>query len=330
MLRRISVSSAVVGAKALRACAATAACCSTSFALTLASARVASLRACASQAQQQQSAVDVENWTLNAEIVARHQRVQAKWVELGERFASLAAAKDYAGVLAAVDEGFALMHEVGLDDSPVHCPVMLNMTRAQAHYNLGGFDAALQSAAEAKAYFDRRSAAGKKGASAAAAADEARVREIGEFMGFVQLQRGDYRAALAIFDEMLQWVAVGSRNSLPMVQVAAQNMKRTLQTGRGRALYGIAVHGGGEEDKRQLLDAALDVIVESLSAHVDEKDVPSARMALDTATLCYCALGDTDKATEACDKLESWCTRHSDAEGLALVASRRAEIAALK
>lgn len=311
------------------------------------------LRSCARfSSSQQKSAVDVENWTLNKEVVARHQEVQTKWIELSERFQKLAAENNFADQLTAVDEGFELFAQVGADDSPVHCPVMLHMTKAQAHFNLKNFGAALESATSAKEYFvsrgwkdhhpqqqQQQSSSSSSGGGATSAADEARVREIIEFIGFVHLERGSFNEALAIFNSMLEWVAVGSRKALPMVQVAAVNMKRTLQTGKGRALYGLAKQqGGGSDavdnnngsDKRQLLDEALDLIVESLSAHVDSSDVVSARMALDTATLCYCALGELDRAAEACDKLESWCARHDDKEGLALASSRRQEIASLR
>lgn len=281
------------------------------------------------------SPVDVENWTLDEAIVKRHQQIQEKWLNLSNDFSRFKRDGDNQSILTAVDGGLKLFDEVGADDSPVHCRQMLWMTKAQAHLNRKEFDAAFENAKKAYDLFvDETERTSSPSSRARGSTQEGSLREVREFLGFVQLERGNFKDALEIFDEMLSWVAEGSRKSLPMVQVLAINMKRTLQTGKARALYGIATAkptssaDGGQEivDSRALIDQSLDLLIESLSAHVDEKDVESAKMALDYAALCYCAVGDFSKAEDACDKLEGWCRRHGDEAGLALAETRRKEI----
>jgi tetratricopeptide (TPR) repeat protein len=265
--------------------------------------------------------VDVENWTLDEAIVKRHQEIQEKWLKLSNDFSQMKQENNNAGILQAVDEGLKLYDQVGADDSPVRCRQMLWMTKAQAHLNRKEYEASYENANKAREEF--------QSSEHRAAADEGHYREIIEFIGFVQLERGKYKEALEIFDEMLTWVSEGSRKALPMVQVMAVNMKRTLQTGKARALYGLAI-STKDADTKSLLNQSIDLLIDSLSAHVDEEDVSAAKMALDYATLCYCALGDLSKAEDACDKLEGWCKRNKDEAGLELAATRRAEIEELK
>lgn len=273
--------------------------------------------------------VDVEKWTLDEKIVKRHQEIQEKWLNLASEFTRLKQEGCSRGILEAVDQGLNLFDEVGAYDAPVHCRQMLWMTKAQAHLNLKEFDASFENAKKAYDAYLAEQQQTKRKSSEASASEEGSLREVREFLGFVELERGNNKEALEIFDEMLMWVSEGSRKALPMVQVLAVNMKRTLQTGKARALYGLATNptsSAAEVDSRALLDQSVDLLIDSLSAHVDEKDVESAKMALDYAVLCYCAMGDLSKAEDACDKLEGWCRRYDDEAGLALADSRRKEI----
>ena len=262
--------------------------------------------------------VNVESFTLDDAIVSKHALIHGKWIELSNELAALSKGGQHRDILTAVEKGFTLLRDVGAEDSPVHCEPMLLMTQAQANYNLKQWAAATQSASRALDLVKQ----GRGGD-----ADEGRLREIEEFIAYTQLEQGDAQDALARFDALLAWVASGSRKSLPMVQVVAVNMKRTLQSGKARALLLLARGGGGDTvDRRALLGQSLDLFIESLSEHVDAKDVEATKMALDGAVLCYCALGELTKAQEACEKLTNWCRRHNDVAGLELAATRVAEL----
>ena len=312
-------------------------CCSSLFAIskktTTSFGAVAfsstSVRFCSSSTYK--NPVDVENWTLDEEIVKRHQQVQQKWVDLAQSFRDLKEENNHQGVLEKVEEGFKLLQEVGAENSPVQCSQMLLMTKAQAHFNLKQFDQAFENAQKARQeYHMSNNSNNNNNSTTTAALDEGSIRDTTQFLGFVELERGNYQQALDIFDGLLVWVNEDSRKALPMVQVLAVNMKRTIQTGKARALYGLATSSSSSVDSKALLNESLDLLIDSLSAHVDEKDVEFAKSALDNAILCYCALGDYSKAEDACDKLQGWCKRHDDEQGLELAESRRKEIEGLK
>jgi hypothetical protein len=239
-------------------------------------------------------------------------------MDLGSRLSAAQTARNSTELLAAVKSGFDLLASCGADDAPVNCEAMLLLTQAQAQLQLKQLDEAVLAARRAQTLYE-----------AGGPTNVARAMEAKEFAAFIEVERGQAAVAEKMFEELLEWANVGSRKELPMAQVAAVNMRRTVQTGKAMALYRRATTEANA-DVRGLCDQALDLLTESLSAHVDAEDVASAKMALNYAVQCFVALKDLDHASEACDKLEAWCRKHEDADGLQLAEARRAEIARIQ
>jgi hypothetical protein len=254
--------------------------------------------------------VNVEEFTLNEEIVFRHLEIHKRWSELGDKLVEAKAAKDYATILSQATGGLEYFKEVGAEDAPLQCEPMLLMEASQASFNLKSYDDAMGYALRAKAAIE-----------ATKNKDMAKLMEVNEFIGHIQLKNGNLKDAKVTFDAVLTWIDVDSKSAMPMVSVAAREMRRTVLLGVGLAIEAEAHALEAEgRDAQPVFSAALDKLVESLDAHIEAGDVHSVRDALSGCLRCFIGLKDQSQATDTCRKYRSWCERHEDPEGMAAVA----------
>lgn len=256
----------------------------------------------------QQNPVNVEEFTLNEEIVKRHQEIAERWKTIADNITSKRAAKEHKELLTLIDDGIRFFNEVGAIDSPIQAEAMLYLEASQAHYNLGAYSEAMDAAKKALASVEREDIV-----------DLAKLYEIKEFIAFIELKQGNAKKAEESFAEILQWIDVGSRTAMPMVSVAARKQRRTTIMGLGLSM--VAQATAAEEaqtgEHRTIFSAALDKLVESLDEHIEEKDMQSVKETLMGALKCFIGLNDVPQAQQTCKKYISWCSRHGDTEGVA-------------
>lgn len=248
------------------------------------------------------TAVNVEAFTLNDDIVAEDMKWQSSWKEFQDALNSFRVSRNFKAMVKHLEAGKELYMRAGPDNSPVNCNAALSMEKAQAHYNLGETDLALIEARDARRAYEN-------------VKDVVGSTEGAEFEGFVLLKGGDAGKAHAVFTELVRWMDNEARREMPMVQLHAKNLRRTTTMGLGMAL---AAKGNHSE--------ALDKLIDALQAHVEEGDVSSGKMTLSCAVECYVALRDYGQAAETCEKLKKWCSRNGDEEGAAAADRRLAEL----
>jgi hypothetical protein len=260
--------------------------------------------------------VDVENFTLNPEIVAADMAANQRWLALSGKLTELRRRGDVEGLRTAIDEAFTLLNEVGPERSPHQSAVLLRLERAQVEMNIGEFDAAFRHAT--KAYEDLAAYEG-------AARDTTRMMEAREMIAFIELQRGNAHAAEEAFRDLLRWIDHGSSKEMPMVRVAAKNMRRSVLMGLGETLL---LKSKTSQDPRVEAREALDHLIEALSQHVDESDFPAGKRTIVAAYHCFMTLGDKKQAAVTCERLTRWCTKHDDEAGLRLAQEFKARTGA--
>ena len=157
------------------------------------------------------SAVNVEEFTLNPEVVERDMAAAKRWMALGESLTAHKKANDNAAIVDTIQSGFALLKELGEDAAPVNCEPMLLMELALAELNDGRAKEALAAAEKARALHE----------AVKPSPDEAQLGEIREFCAFATLASGEALAAKEQFDALINWIDVGSSKAMPMVRVAA-------------------------------------------------------------------------------------------------------------
>lgn len=258
------------------------------------------------------SAVNVEEFTLNNEIVKRDLENMAKWNALSEEMDAARAAADYAALLQHVAKGLRMLDEMGAANAPIQCECLLCMEASQAHYNLKQYDDALRCAERAR---NSLVADGKPELQ-----DKAQIAEIEVFMGFTLCKQGEGAEAQELLQKVLNWIDVDAKSSMPMQAVAAVNLRRSVLTGIGESitLQASALAKKGETaEARELFAKALDILIEGLNQHIDENDVNLVKSTLVSILKCFEGLGDVAQAVTTCRKYVSWCRRHDDAAGVA-------------
>lgn len=254
------------------------------------------------------SAVDVEAFTLNEDVVRADMEAMAKWNQLSDVLSSSRATKDYNKIISETERGLELLGQLGPLNSPIQCETHLCLEASQAHYNLENFEAALTSANRAK----------KSLLENKEMVDASKLAEVNEFIGYILLKQGKGPEAEKQFQEVLKWITVDSRTAMPMQAVAAVEMKRTTLMGVGLSQARCAemeeATGG---DPRPGYGKALDVLIEALNLHIDENDFQSVKTTLSGVLKCFIGVGDVPQAVSTSQKYISWCDRHNDADGAA-------------
>lgn len=270
------------------------------------------LRACSATAAppagQQQSAVNVEEFTLNDEVVQRDMENMRKWNELSEALEEARQAANYAAVLEHVQAGLARLKEVGALNAPIQAECLLCMEGAQAHFNMKQLVEAEKMARQAKVSLM---------ADRPELRDNAQLAEIDQFIGFVLCDQGKPKEAHAVFEEVLRWIDVDAKSAMPMQAVAAVNLRRTVVTGVGRSLALLAEQKAAADGAaKEEFGKALDILIDALNLHIDENDFEMVKTTLHSILKCFEGIGDAQQAVTTCRKYISWCSRHEDAVGV--------------
>ncbi|KPI84603.1 hypothetical protein ABL78_6335 [Leptomonas seymouri] len=258
------------------------------------------------------SAVNVEDFTLNEEVVKRDVENMAKWNALSGEIDAARATGDYRVLLSHVHKGLQMLDEVGAVNAPIQCECLLCMEASQAHFNLGQYDDALR-------YAERARNSLLQGVKPSLQ-DKAQIAEIEVFMGFTLCKQGEASEAQELLQKVLTWVDVDAKSAMPMQAVAAVNLRRSVLTGIGQSitLQGSALATKGEtSEAKELFAKALDILIEGLNQHIDENDFNLVKSTLDSILTCFEGLGDVAQAVTTCRKYVSWCRRHDDAAGVA-------------
>lgn len=142
------------------------------------------------------------------------------------------------------------------------------------------------------------------------------MAEINEFIGFIAVKQLDHDKAIEVLSFVLQWIDNGSRKALPMIAVAAANMRRTTLMGLGMAkeLKAAADTKLGL-DGRSTYDAALSHLIEGLDQHVERHDAVAVKDTLLTAYRCFIGIKDPKQAVTTVEKYVNYCKRSQDVEG---------------
>ncbi|AAZ10827.1 uncharacterized protein TEOVI_000557700 [Trypanosoma equiperdum] len=255
------------------------------------------------------SAVNVESFTLNEEVVKRDMEALAKWNDLSSRMDAYREEKQYGKILSAVDEGIAMLEEMGALSAPIQCETLLLLEASQAHYNLQQYDLALERAKKAK----QTLMAAPEGMR-----DAAKLGETNQLIGYIHLKSGKLEEANSVFTDILRWIDVDARTATPMQAVAAVNMRRFIVTGIALCWHKVAEREcatGG--DGREMYGKALDLLLEALNTHIDENDHEMVKMSLLSILQCFDGVGDGSQAVITAEKLVRWCSRHKDEQGIA-------------
>lgn len=254
------------------------------------------------------SAVNMEAFTLNDEVVQRDLSNLATWNTISEAISAARTAGNYTDILAIVAKGLALLNEIGAGNAPVMCETLLCMEAVQAHYGMENYADALANAERAKKPLMDAKPAHR---------DMATVAEINVFIGHILCKLEKPTEAHAVVQEVLQWIDGDAKKATPMQAVDAVNLRRSALSGMGECLNGQAKRRAAlGEDARETYGKALDYAIDSLNEHIDAKDIPMVKRTLLTILESFEGLGDKEQAVDTCRKFTSWCTRHEDAAGV--------------
>ncbi|CCW62936.1 unnamed protein product [Phytomonas sp. EM1] len=258
------------------------------------------------------SAVNVEDFTLNEEIVQRDLDNLSQWNLLSEAIESARSAEDYPRLLQEVRRGFDILEKLGPFNAPIQCEALLCMEAAQAHYNLDQYDDALKSAERGKESLTTNTKPDQR--------DMAQVGEINQFIGYILLAMGKANEAQQTFTDVLHWIDVDAKSAPPIQAVAAVNLRRVVLCGLGES-YCLQAElqerdGGSIDEARRLYGKALDILIEGLNQHIDERDFELVKRTLKFILKCFEGLRDVQQAVSTCRKYISWCSRYDDNEGV--------------
>lgn len=270
-----------------------------------------------------QSAVNVEAFTLNDEVVQRDLANMAKWNALSEEMDAARGAADHTTLLQHVAKGLSMLEDIGAANAPIQCECLLCMEASQAHYNLQQYDDALRCAERARASLLQDCKPELQ--------DKAQIAEIEVFMGYTLCRQGEGAEAQELLQKVLQWIDVDAKSAMPMQAVAAVNLRRSVLTGIGQSitLQGSALAQKGEmAEARELFAKALDILIEGLNQHIDENDFNLVKSTLQSILTCFEGLGDVAQAVTTCRKYVSWCRRHKDEAGVTEGEAMMAELCA--
>ncbi|KAG5479485.1 hypothetical protein LSCM1_04749 [Leishmania martiniquensis] len=261
------------------------------------------------------SAVNVEEFTLNEEVVKQDLASMDKWNALSEAIGTARAAGDHTKVLEHVQAGLQMLTEMGAASAPIQCESLLCMEASQAHYQKGQYDEALRCAEQARESLLRDCKPELQ--------DRAQIAEIEVFMGFILCKQGEDGAAVEaqeLLQKVLRWVDVDAKSAMPLQAVAAANLRRSVLTGLGLSMtvQATALAKKGEtSEAKELYAKGLDTLIVALNLHIDENDFELVKMTLKEILKSFEGLGDVPQAVTTCRKYISWCRRHDDAGGVA-------------
>ncbi|KAG5505798.1 hypothetical protein JKF63_05134 [Porcisia hertigi] len=292
--------------------ASAAACASVSWSRVCSSS--AAIQASSSAHQIRASAVNVDEFTLNDEVVREDLANLAKWNALSEEIDAARTAGNHTQLLDRVQTGLEMLKEMGAAHAPIQCESSLCMEASQAHYKMKQYEAALRCAEQARESLLRDCKPGLE--------DKAQIAEIEVFMGFVLCKQGDHSAAVEaheLLQKVLHWVDVDAKSAMPMQAVAAVNLRRSVLTGLGLSttVRATALANKGEiVEAKALYAKGLDLLIEALNQHIDENDFELVKMSLEAILTSFEGLGDVSQAVTTCRKYISWCKRHDDSSGV--------------
>lgn len=261
----------------------------------------------ASSSPSSSSAVNVEDFTLNEEVVQRDLAHLEKWNALAERMDTARTAGDHKTLLQEALSGLNMLEELGADNAPVQCEPLLCMEAAQAHVQLQSYDQAIELLSRATKALELPAKVEQR--------DMATIAECKLLHSHVLVLQGNGKEAQRVAEEILHWIDVDAKTAAPMQAVAALNLKRSVQTALGRALV---VQGQSTKDEgvaKPLYGKALDVLIDALNAHIDEKDSVSVKIVLEHIKICFEGVQDIAQAVTTCKKYISWCSRQEDQDG---------------
>ncbi|CCW70363.1 unnamed protein product [Phytomonas sp. Hart1] len=258
------------------------------------------------------SAVNIEDFTLNEEILQRDLNNLSLWNALSEAMESSRVAKDYHRLLKEAQRGLEMLEALGSFNAPIQCEALLYMEAAQAHYNLEQYDDALKSAERGKESLMTHTNPEQR--------DMAQVAETNQLIGYILLAMGKATEAQQTFDDLLHWIDVDAKSVSPIQAVAAINLRRTVLSGLGESFCLQAEqkqrNGESVDEARRLYGKALDILIEGLNQHIDERDFELVKRTLKFILKCFEGLRDVQQAVSTCQKYISWCSRHDDNEGV--------------
>lgn len=255
------------------------------------------------------SAVNVEAFTLNEEVVRRDLEHLAKWNDLSSRIDSARQAKDYALLLKEAMSGIQLLKEIGADNAPVLCEPHLHLEAAQACVQLKECEAGITHIHQALNVLNAASEEHR---------DRATIAECEVLEAHILTVQGKGAEAVELLKKVMQWIQVDAKQATPVQAVAALHLRRTAQTAMGCALIQQARVLADDQvaEKKQFFSSALDTLIDALNEHIDEKDSPSVKLALENIFYCFEGIGDMTQAATTSKKYVSWCSRHEDEAGV--------------
>nr|CAJ2472649.1 unnamed protein product [Leishmania braziliensis] len=261
------------------------------------------------------SAVNVEEFTLNEEVVKQDLANMAKWNALSEDIDAARTAGDHVKLLEHVQVGLQMLKEIGAMNAPIQCESLLCMEASQAQYKLKQYDEALRCAMQARESLLRDCKPELQ--------DKAQIAEIEVHMGFVLCKQGSHNAAVEaqeLLQKVLHWVDVDAKSAMPMQAVAAVNLRRSVLTGLGLSTTvqaTLLAKKGEAAEAKELYAKGLDTLIEALNQHIDENDFELVKITLEAILTSFEGLDDVSQAVTTCRKYISWCRRHDDASGVA-------------
>lgn len=290
------------------------------------------------------SPVNVEEFTLNEEVVKRDMEYLARWNELAEKIQNARIAREHEKLLAEVQAGLQLLEDVGAENAPIQCEALLCLEGAQACIQLKKLTQALTMVSRAKESLIPRNnsnptcslASSTSTAPTSTSADRGQPKDGVTFCDcellhahiLILQQKG--KEAEEIARKVLAWVENegkgggggngSSANVSPIQAVGALHLKRTAMTMVGRGLVCQAqtlIEKGNDEElnSRTFCGKALDILIDALNLHIDEKDHESVKITLESIYFCFEGLQDWSQAATTCRKYISWCHNKKDEEG---------------
>lgn len=275
------------------------------------------------------SPVNIESFTLNEEVVKKDLEYLAKWNALANEMEIARQSKNYSKLLEEVQTGLLLLESIGHDNAPVQCQTQLCLEGAQACTQLKRFEDALQmvkKAEEGLTLTSPRNITNTKSDDVEANKDMIAFSECQLLYAHILILQQKGKEAEEVAQQTLSRLegegkgGEGTSPVSPIRAVAALHLKRTAMTTVGRALVSqarVLVENKKDEElcSRTLSGKALDILIDALNAHIEEKDHESVKMTLENIYFCFEGLQDWSQASTTCEKYIRWCRNRNDKEG---------------
>lgn len=275
------------------------------------------------------SPVNVESFTLNDEVVKKDLEYLGKWNALASEIETARQSKNYSKLLEEVQSGLVLLESIGHHNAPVQCQTQLCLEGAQACIQLKRFDDALDmivKAEEGLTLTNPSSSSKAKSEEVKVDKDLISYSECRLLYAHILILQQKGKEAEEVAQQTLSRLegegkgGVGTTPVSPIRAVAALHLKRTAMTTVGRALVSQAralVESGKDDEmhSRTLCGKALDILIDALNAHIEEKDHESVKMTLENIYFCFEGLQDWSQASTTCEKYVRWCRTRNDKEG---------------